>query len=98
MTSVHTNLGGDPSGVVEYLSRAATCQLLCIIKEGIRAAECLLLETLEHHLYGSKGPGEENCLALWMILWTMILMYRDCMANYQIWSLAPVIEDYDIGI
>jgi hypothetical protein len=99
MTSVQSELDGEhiPPGEVEYLSRAATCQLYCIIKEGIRAGECILLETLERYLYESKGPGENNYLALWMILWTLILTYRDCMASHKIWSLAPTTKDYDIG-
>jgi hypothetical protein len=62
---------------------AACSQLLLIIKEGIREAEIEILEGLEPHLQGSKGPGQRNAIPLWACLWSLILMYRDRMAAYN---------------
>jgi hypothetical protein len=83
---VHTESNCEDA---KYVSCATSCQLFCTIKDGIRAAECAILETLEHHLYGSKGPGESNVIALWATLWALIFAYRDCMTIYRVYSFCP---------
>jgi len=64
------------------VSLAASCQLLLVCKEAILTLEYEILGALEQHLHGSKGPGQENAITLWAVLWSLILMYRDRMAAY----------------
>lgn len=66
-----------------FLSLAASSQLLLIIKQGIYEAEFQILAGLESYLYSSKGPGQRNAIPLWACLWSLILMYRDRMAAYN---------------
>jgi hypothetical protein len=64
------------------VSLAASSQLLLVCKEAILTLEYEILGAIEQHLHGSKGPGQENAIALWAVLWSLILMYRDRMAAY----------------
>ncbi|PMD15544.1 hypothetical protein NA56DRAFT_753817 [Hyaloscypha hepaticicola] len=66
-----------------HISRTVVSQLLLTIRDGICTAEITLLETLEKLIYSSKGPGVQNIIPLWTILWTLILTYRDCMTTYK---------------
>jgi len=60
------------------VSQATSLQLLLVIKQGIRTAECQVLDQLEKCVYEKRGPGKENVVALWATLWSLMFTYRDC--------------------
>lgn len=75
-----------PSGGITHISRAIVAQLVIVVKNRIRVAECDLLASLHQHVYSTKGPGRENSIPLWAALWALIAMYRNCMAYYKNFS------------
>jgi hypothetical protein len=79
-------------GDLVYLSRAAQRQICAVAKQGIQEAEFAILSSLEDLVYNSKGPSQINVIPLWACLWSLILMYRDCLAVYQAWSFASIQE------
>jgi hypothetical protein len=70
------------------VSKAASSQILQIVKEGIRETEFMILKALEKPIYGASGPGEKNMIPLWACLWSLMLTYRDCMVVYKLFSHA----------
>jgi hypothetical protein len=78
-------------------SKAAKNQIVLDVKKGIENEERLILKALHKLIYGAKGPGQNNMIPLWACMWSLILTYRDCMAVYKQYSVAPRPNSFQPG-
>jgi hypothetical protein len=76
------------SGGESYASKAVASQILIVVKKGIWEQEQFVLKKLEL-IYKTQVPDRKSLVPLWACLWSLILMYRDCMKVYTQYSAAP---------
>jgi hypothetical protein len=77
------------SGGGTYASKAIASQILLVVKKGIWEQEQFVLKKLESLIYKTQVPDRKSLVPLWACLWSLILMYRDCMKVYKQYSAAP---------
>lgn len=78
-------------------SCAFHAQLCLMSKSASQQLEKQVLHELEKVIFGTKGVGSPNGLALWVSLWCLILMYRQVLRSYVAFRQFPcyVPDDYD---
>lgn len=72
-----------------FISRTVARQIALIAKEGIQDAEKKVLLALDKVIYSLQGLGQETQIGLWACLWSLILLYRDIIDDYQGWAESP---------
>lgn len=73
-----------------YASSAVCRQIQLIVTKGIVDLEVDILAQLQKTIFGGKGPGKKNMLAIWTGLWLLLLTYRD---TNKYWDCQSISKD-----